>query len=233
MKSEHEQESSQKDALVPEQAKPKCQLKKCHLCVALLNTRSVCHEQEESHISGPSLRFFYSNAMILRFCILLLGLPRLCWSWSSSSPLPTRSFRPAILTPSFMSSEQQVPLGMDLLGSSELVDNPCWQDIYDDDCSMSNIYSANFIAGKWIKSMPCGAGIEVSIGDRFLMRFNARTYLYVTHFSFLQDCDMPLELQVPAAHLDLGIEKTDVMAFLGLKRAISVDAKDEKGKMSP
>jgi hypothetical protein len=39
--------------------------------------------------------------------------------------------------------------------------NPCWQDIYDDDCSMESIYSASFVAAKWIKSMPCGAGIEV------------------------------------------------------------------------
>jgi hypothetical protein len=129
-----------------------------------------------------------------------------------------------------MSSEQQFPGEMDMLGSSELVDNPCWQDIYDDDCSMSNIYSANFIAGNWIKSMPCGAGIEVRIGDLFLLWFYARPYLYVTIFFFLQDCNMPVELQVPAARHDFGIEKTDVMAFLGLKRAISVD---DKGKISP
>lgn len=44
---------------------------------------------------------------------------------------------------------------------------------------------------------------------------------------------MPVELQVPAARHDFGIEKTDVMAFLGLKRAISVDGKDDKGKISP
>jgi len=41
------------------------------------------------------------------------------------------------------------------------VNNPCWQDIYDDDCGMSTIYSASFIAKDWIKSMPCAAGIEV------------------------------------------------------------------------
>ena len=40
-------------------------------------------------------------------------------------------------------------------------DNPCWQDLYDDDCSMESVYSASFVASKWIKSMPCGAGIEV------------------------------------------------------------------------
>ena len=53
---------------------------------------------------------------------------------------------------------------MDNDWSSEMQsgDNPCWQDLYDDDCSMESIYAANFIASKWIKSMPCGAGIEVS-----------------------------------------------------------------------
>jgi hypothetical protein len=40
-------------------------------------------------------------------------------------------------------------------------DNPCWQNMLDDDCSMGTIYSANFVASKWIKSMPCGEGIEV------------------------------------------------------------------------
>jgi hypothetical protein len=48
-------------------------------------------------------------------------------------------------------------------GEMENGDNPCWQDLYDDDCSMESVYSASFVAAKWIKSMPCGAGIEVSI----------------------------------------------------------------------
>jgi hypothetical protein len=41
-------------------------------------------------------------------------------------------------------------------------DNPCWQDIWNYDCAMSNIYSASFIAQDWIQSMPCAMGIEVS-----------------------------------------------------------------------
>jgi hypothetical protein len=41
--------------------------------------------------------------------------------------------------------------------------NPCWQDIYDDDCAMSTMYSASFIAKNWIKAMPCAEGIEVCI----------------------------------------------------------------------
>lgn len=40
-------------------------------------------------------------------------------------------------------------------------DDPCWQNMLDDDCSMGNIYAANFVASKWIQSMPCGEGIEV------------------------------------------------------------------------
>ena len=44
-------------------------------------------------------------------------------------------------------------------------DDPCWQNIYDDDCSMSSIYAASFVAGDWIKSMPCGQGLEVRILD--------------------------------------------------------------------
>jgi hypothetical protein len=40
-------------------------------------------------------------------------------------------------------------------------DVPCWQNLLDDDCSMGNIYAANFVASKWIQSMPCGEGIEV------------------------------------------------------------------------
>jgi hypothetical protein len=40
-------------------------------------------------------------------------------------------------------------------------DNPCWQDIYDEDCSMDNAYAASFVASEWLKRMPCGQGIEV------------------------------------------------------------------------
>jgi hypothetical protein len=42
----------------------------------------------------------------------------------------------------------------------EQTEDPCWQDLYDDDCSMSSVYSASFVAGKWIKSMPCASGLD-------------------------------------------------------------------------
>mmetsp|Transcript_33509 Transcript_33509/g.77244 ORF Transcript_33509/g.77244 Transcript_33509/m.77244 type:complete len:101 (+) Transcript_33509:1824-2126(+) len=55
-----------------------------------------------------------------------------------------------------------MPGEMDSSFSSEMdPENPCWQDIYDDDCSLTSAYSASFIASKWIKSMPCAKGIDV------------------------------------------------------------------------
>jgi hypothetical protein len=41
--------------------------------------------------------------------------------------------------------------------------NPCWEELYDDDCVMENAAAASFIAAKWIKSMPCGEGIQVRL----------------------------------------------------------------------
>jgi hypothetical protein len=50
------------------------------------------------------------------------------------------------------------PLAMST--TPEQTEDPCWQDLYDDDCSMSSVYSASFVAGKWIKSMPCASGLD-------------------------------------------------------------------------
>ena len=47
-------------------------------------------------------------------------------------------------------------------GATVETEDPCWQNMLDDDCQMSNIYSSSFIAADWIKSMPCGEGIAVS-----------------------------------------------------------------------
>lgn len=46
-------------------------------------------------------------------------------------------------------------------GAKATANNPCWQDIYDEDCSMDNAYAASFVASEWLKKMPCGEGIEV------------------------------------------------------------------------
>jgi hypothetical protein len=45
--------------------------------------------------------------------------------------------------------------------SDEFEDDPCWQNIYDDDCAMSTANLALFKASSWIKGMPCAEGIEV------------------------------------------------------------------------
>jgi len=80
-------------------------------------------------------------------------------------------------------------------------DDPCWQDIYDEDCCMSKIHSASFVAKDWIKSMPCGQGLE--------------------------DCDAPDELSLPGSREGGGVQSVDVMKVLGLKRAKSVDSDDD------
>mmetsp|Transcript_8397 Transcript_8397/g.12182 ORF Transcript_8397/g.12182 Transcript_8397/m.12182 type:complete len:119 (+) Transcript_8397:111-467(+) len=80
-------------------------------------------------------------------------------------------------------------------------EDPCWQDVYDDDCSMSTVFSAGFVAADWIKKMPCGQGI--------------------------QDCDTPEPLMQPNVKAD-GIGEVDVMDFLGLKRAASINVDSDK-----
>mmetsp|Transcript_14395 Transcript_14395/g.21240 ORF Transcript_14395/g.21240 Transcript_14395/m.21240 type:complete len:116 (+) Transcript_14395:72-419(+) len=76
-------------------------------------------------------------------------------------------------------------------------EDPCWQDVYDDDCSFSTVFSAGFVASDWIKSMPCGQGVE--------------------------DCNTPEPLTQPNVKSD-GISQVDVMDFLGLKRASAINA---------
>lgn len=71
---------------------------------------------------------------------------------------------------------------------------------------MTNVAAAHFVAAEWIKSMPCGAGIE--------------------------DCDMPADLTVPETRPEAGVDHVDVMDFLGLKRSKSVGRttkSDKKG----
>jgi hypothetical protein len=67
-----------------------------------------------------------------------------------------RTSRPIFPTGRFMSDTDK---------ELETTENPCWQDVYgdaDDDCGMSTVYSSSFVAEKWIKSMPCGHGVDVS-----------------------------------------------------------------------
>merc|ERR1711935_855926 len=57
--------------------------------------------------------------------------------------------------------------------------NPCWQDIYDADCTMDSIFSARFVASEWIKELPCGSGMEVSRSSfcSFVVRSLARSFV--------------------------------------------------------
>lgn len=76
--------------------------------------------------------------------------------------------------------------------------DPCWQDIWNYDCAMSNIYSTSFVAYDWLKSMPCAAG--------------------------LADCDTPEELKIPGNPIvgTSGLESVDVMSFLNIQRPKSL-----------
>lgn len=79
-------------------------------------------------------------------------------------------------------------------GSADNVDmdDLCWQDIWNYDCAMSNIYSAAFVAADWVRSLPCASG--------------------------LVDCDAPEELKMPGPS-GSGVENVDVMSYLNIKRA--------------
>mmetsp|Transcript_434 Transcript_434/g.1220 ORF Transcript_434/g.1220 Transcript_434/m.1220 type:complete len:142 (-) Transcript_434:72-497(-) len=127
--------------------------------------------------------------------IAFLTVPSVCFAWISNTA-PNVHHRSRVL---FMSDEQLSDLpGTGLIES----DNPCWEDIYDTDCAMENIFAARFKASEWIKSMPCAEGIE--------------------------DCDMPEELKLPGTHQDAGIDHVNVKEFLHLKRAAPVSKSSSK-----
>jgi hypothetical protein len=48
-----------------------------------------------------------------------------------------------------------------VLASSHSPQDPCWQDLYDEDCAMETLFSANYVAAEWIKRLPCAQGMEV------------------------------------------------------------------------
>ena len=92
---------------------------------------------------------FTTNACCLAAALLLLLSP-FVHGWTSSRHQSWRgvSFTRTTTTKLSLSSTQRAE------------DDPCWQDLYDDDCSMSSAYSANFVAGKWVKSMPCANALD-------------------------------------------------------------------------
>jgi hypothetical protein len=67
--------------------------------------------------------------------------------------MPQKAFVP--LQRHFMTSE----VSSEDTSSERFQENPCWQDVYDDDDCMGAAASASFVASKWIKSLPCAAGM--------------------------------------------------------------------------
>lgn len=70
------------------------------------------------------------------------------WTTPRRSPLQQRSLVSVVSTI--------------LKAKTETTNDPCWQELSDDDCAMENVYASHFVASEWIKSMPCASGLEVS-----------------------------------------------------------------------
>lgn len=100
-----------------------------------------------------------------RSILLILPFSSLAYGWISNQQR------------TFAVSRTYAKGGDEIPKSAELETNdPCWQTMLDDDCSMGNIYSANFVASKWIKSMPCGEGIEVSLSESMIHMLNCELF---------------------------------------------------------
>jgi hypothetical protein len=128
---------------------------------------------------------------------------------------------------------------------TEFSRDPCWEDIYDDDCVMSSVAAASFVAGEWIKRMPCAAGLEVCNDSHdYLCTFDCSVTPMVFDvtadtFDLLlclrndkKDCDMPENLKLPETRPEAGIESVDVMSMLGLQRATPL-VSSSKSKEEP
>jgi len=88
-----------------------------------------------------------------------------------------------------------------VIQSSSSPENPCWQDLYDEDCTMESLFAANYKAGEWIKRLPCAQGME--------------------------DCDFPDEEFIPEIRPEANYEEIDVMSFLNIHRPEPVKKKAE------
>jgi hypothetical protein len=86
--------------------------------------------------------------MTLQLISTLLFLSSSVFGWME----PTAPWQSRILQ-----RQSKVSLGMEKVES-----NPCWQDLYDEDCAMETIFSARYVASDWIKKLPCAKGMEVS-----------------------------------------------------------------------
>jgi hypothetical protein len=87
------------------------------------------------------------------------------------------------MNPSMQQQRRQQPfLTRRAVSASSNENNPCWQDLYDDDCSMESVFAASFVASKWIKSMPCAAGLEVSTIVRIRSYIDIYMHAFVRSF---------------------------------------------------
>ena len=86
----------------------------------------------------------------MKYLVLTLAHLIACEAWAPVTPkLPSAQL--------FLSSSMETGLPDEMFPDED----PCWQNIYDDDCAMSKANLAFFRASAWIKSMPCAEGIEV------------------------------------------------------------------------
>ena len=97
------------------------------------------------------------------FTLVITLIPLQSFAWIVAPKTIPRQVSAHVLFSTSNGNEAQVAgkgehvhLGLD-------TQNPCWQDIFDNDCAMSTVYSASFVAKDWIRSMPCAEGIEVSL----------------------------------------------------------------------
>lgn len=116
--------------------------------------------------------------MIKAFLFSVLLQASAAHGWVSRGHVALAAYHPPTAGLRMAGGDNEIPVSPELMET----DDPCWQNMLDDDCSMGNVYAANFVASKWIKSMPCGKGIEASFGIATSACF--RTERNLTTFSF-------------------------------------------------
>ena len=97
------------------------------------------------------MNYRYVNAAGLVLLLLVAAVH----AWVTTTQ-PQKIFLTRRFVSSSSSANPETPIPFD-------GQNLCWEDLYDDDCVMTNAAAARFVAADWIKSMPCGQGIQVRI----------------------------------------------------------------------
>lgn len=99
----------------------------------------------------------------MKYLVALL-LPLACNAWTPAlqKHQAVSFILPPTTTPFLSMSSTGIPSEIDDgYWSDDYEEDPCWQNVYDDDCAMTNANLAFFKASVWVKGMPCAAGIEV------------------------------------------------------------------------